>query len=143
MNNNKWKGGITVLNQYLRSQTFDWVSDCLRESNYKCHISGVNYGLEVYHVKPFHEIRDEVIEELNFPIYQTIGEYTQNQLNKFSDLIKEKHDATIGIVINKLLHDLFHSVYGLGMNKKIGIEEINEFKEHYLQGEYSGIKHNN
>lgn len=138
-NNNKWKGGVTALNQYLRSQTFDWVAECLKQSNYKCYISGVNYGLEVHHIKPFHEIRDEIIKELDFPIYQTIGEYTQDQLNNFSDAIKERHGADDGIVLNKFIHDLFHSIYGLGLNKKIGIEDIDEFKVDYLLGKYSAI----
>lgn len=140
-NNNNWKGGVTVLNQYLRSQTFDWVADCLKRSGYKCFISGVNRELEVHHVKPFHEIRDDVIEELDFPIYQTMGEYSQDQLNKFSDLIKEKHDTTAGIVMNKYLHDLFHSIYGQGINRKIGIDEVIEFKADYLSGKYSEIIH--
>ncbi|MBM6821039.1 hypothetical protein H6A19_17195, partial [Clostridium saudiense] len=85
-----------------------------------------------HHLKSFSEIVDEMIKILNIPIYKTVGEYSEEELNQMEVLILELHyKYGLGVVITKELHDEFHKSYGYGDNTP---EQFNEFKKIKQQG---------
>ncbi|MBM6821040.1 hypothetical protein H6A19_17200, partial [Clostridium saudiense] len=42
-----------------------------------------------HHLKSFSEIVDEMIKILNIPIYKTVGEYSEEELNQMQPLFKK------------------------------------------------------
>jgi len=129
-----WKGGTRQLNLYLRDKMTDWRKESYSDFNYKCVIAGTNKDLVIHHVKPFHKLRDEMLEELKIPVYKTVGEYTQKQLDLMVENLKAKHADTMGVPIERDIHTLFHKIYGYETNK----EDLIEFKMEYLNGEKAG-----
>lgn len=130
-----WKGGVKELSEYLRFHLSDWKDDSLKKYNYTCYITMQkgSGNLEIHHTKPFHEIRDSVIERLDFPLYKTIGEYSEEELNLCLNEIIKEHSNIEGIPMLNYIHTLFHKVYGYD---NLSIEEVNEFKQRYLSGEF-------
>lgn len=132
-----WKNGITNLSAYMRNQLPPWVKSVLEKNNYECFISGYRGSLEVHHEKPFNIIRDEIIKELNFPIYKSIGEYTQLELQLLIDKMFEVHQSLRGFPIREDLHKLFHKLYGY--DETVSLSDLLEFKQRYLIGEFKEV----
>lgn len=131
-NNCNWKGGVSPLNSWLRDRIVNWKRDTLKKYDYKCTITKSKKNLAIHHLKSFSEIVDEMIKILNIPIYKTIGEYSEEELNQMEVLILELHyKYGLGVVITKELHDEFHKSYGYGDNTP---EQFNEFKKIKQQG---------
>ena len=127
-----WNGGLSEIGQYLRKNIGDWKQKSLAYHDYRCVITGEKASdLEVHHVTPFNVIRDEVFAELNIPIYETIGEYTFEQLTALAEGVRHKHDAELGVPIRYHLHRQFHSLYGF----KTAEADLLEFKTRYRLGE--------
>ena len=116
---------LTPLQTYLRGQLAQWKLDSFQATNYKCFITGKGGTLEVHHVdKPFNIIVKESVEQLNFPIYETIGEYTEEQLDAITKKVLSEHK--LGIPLTPELHREYHSRYGWyeNVNRKTFIEFI-------------------
>jgi len=116
---------LTPLQTYLRGQLAQWKLDSFQATNYKCFITGKGGTLEVHHVdKAFNLIVKESVEQLNFPIYETIGEYTEEQLEAITKKVKSEHK--LGIPLTPELHKEYHSRYGFyeNVNRKTFIEFI-------------------
>ena len=62
-NNPKWRGGVTDLNNRLRTctKTFLWRKQVFERDRYRCTRCGDDSGgnLEAHHVKPYHQIMTE------------------------------------------------------------------------------------
>jgi hypothetical protein len=137
-NHRNWNGGQTTLEKYLRKQTDRWKRRLLKEYGYRCVITGERrFDLDTHHLKPFHQICEEIFKELNLPTYETIGEYTKEELESISAKIREKHNDAIGVPIKKEMHQLFHEMYG---KKNTRPENLLEFKLLYLRGKLDDIK---
>ena len=123
-----WKGGTRELNFYLRGKMKGWKKESLSNFGYKCVVAGTNKDLVIHHIKPFHQLRDEMFKELNIPIYKTVGEYTQDKLDCMVEVMKEKHRNVLGVPMERDIHTLFHKKYGY----KTDLDDFKQFKTRYL-----------
>lgn len=130
-----WKGGVKNITEYLRQHLKDWKIKCLEVNDYKCFITGKGgKDLEIHHIVPYNKIRDEMFVDLNLPYYETIGDYTQEQINILVEEIRKRHENAVGIPVKKEIHKLFHSVYGY--DDQVTLENLYEFKERFLNDEF-------
>ncbi|MEK4503923.1 HNH endonuclease [Bacillus sp. FSL R12-0069] len=131
-NHYNWKGGISSLNCFMRQKVKTWTEETMQRDDYTCFVTGEKgVHLEVHHIRPFHIIREEVLKELNLPLFTDIVNYSKEQLNKIGKSIEEKHKLEEGITLKKDIHILFHSIFGDKTTK----EQLYEFKDMYLKGE--------
>lgn len=134
-NHYAWKG-LSDLTLYLRKHTKEWTYEVLKLNNFKCHITGDNLGdLEVHHLKPFNLIRDEALNELSLDHKERVLDYNAEELESIVGLVKQKHNVENGIPLRKSIHTLFHQIYG----NQCTPEDYYEFKQHYLNEEFSEI----
>ena len=134
--NPNWKGGISPLVAYGRSNIIEWKKDSMFYSGYKCVLSG-SKNFAIHHITSFDTIFEEVINDIGMAIKNTISEYTDDELNTFVNTLKIKHtEYGVGVCLDYDLHNLFHMIYGRGSNTK---EQFNEFVMRYKNGEF-GVK---
>jgi len=125
-NNWNWKGGISSLNAYLRSKIIEWKKESMRESKYRCVITGERFN-EIHHIYSFDLIVEEVLKETNIPIYQEINQYTSEELDLLEKTCLAVHYIHgLGVCLTKEIHTKFHKLYGAGGNTP---EQWDEFKE--------------
>lgn len=129
-----WGGGVSELRNYLRKTIDDWKFETLKAYEFKCAVTGEKaQDLQVHHLTPFYIIRDEALRELNLPVYERIGDYSEEELGSLVDLIKRKHDEELGVPLRYSIHRLFHSEYG----NTTTAEDFEEFKTRYHNGEFN------
>jgi hypothetical protein len=130
-NSRKWKGGITELSRYLRTILSNWTQQQLKQANYTCEITGSKGELNVHHMYSFCNIRDLTLEQLDLPIYQTIGEYTNEELGLLSKTFLQNNEIlSHPIVMLKSVHEAFHSFCG-GTSHDTTPEQLEKFIEEY------------
>lgn len=128
-----WQGGVSPISHYIRHNTRTWVKEVLKENNYTCYISGeTNCKLTAHHIKPFHKIRDEILNELGLDKNSNIGECSIEEYEKIMSMFNEKHTVKLGIAIKTELHIIFHRLYG----NKATYDDLLEFKQRYKNGEF-------
>ncbi|MMZ63915.1 hypothetical protein D1872_262040 [compost metagenome] len=126
-----WKGGVTELNNFLRTHLDEWKKKTLEEYDYSCFVSGIKGGnFEIHHVKPFNVIRNEVLEELEVPIYDTIGKYDSVVLKEILERVLEEHDQNLGVPLMPEIHKIFHKEYGF--DDTVTFRDLLEFKDNYV-----------
>lgn len=131
--NGSWNGGISEIKYYLRKQINDWKFESLKNNDFRCDITGERgQDLQVHHLTPFHIIRDEVLAELNIPVYETIGEYSEKELSLLVEGVQRRHENELGVPLRYGIHRLFHREYGNDATK----EDYEEFRERYKIGEF-------
>ena len=139
-NSQAWKGGISPISVYLRAtySVKKWTNNAKELNNYTCEISGLkDMNVEVHHIEPFCNIVKEAHEINNITIKRQVKDYTKEELVLLEDYIAECHkDINNAIVMTKDVHDYFHNVFMKGKNRESSIEDIEEFKQHYLNGEF-------
>lgn len=130
-----WKGGTSSLNLYLREFLDEWKQESMKNCNYRCVLSGDRFN-DIHHLYSFNKILREVMEELNFPIYTTIKDYTQDQLKIMQLSIIQKHkEYPLGVCIRKDIHNLYHNLYGDDNTP----EQFGEFVLRFNSGEFNEI----
>lgn len=131
-----WKGGTTELNTFLResSDLTKWKIKWLETTKGKCAVCNIRRKgkIHVHHSVSHHQIRDEVLTMLNLPLYQNIGDYTEEQRNAILALYILKHENVEGIPMLKKVHKLFHKLYGINAD----YEDYQEFKDHWDGGKF-------
>lgn len=120
-----------TIKKYVRCRLTPW-RDRVRElNNYTCSLTGVRTNIIVHHIRGFNLLLYEAIENLDFPIYEDISKYNQNQLdellNEFLEVQESYHSY---ICINEDIHRKFHKEYGYGNNTE---EQWNEFVNKYYK----------
>ncbi|PHD98791.1 hypothetical protein COI55_19265 [Bacillus wiedmannii] len=130
VNHYNWNGQ-SELTRYLRDRISSWRYEVFEKYNYKCFITGKSGNLQAHHVKPFHEIRDEVLKELGLKNSKKEN-YTPEQLQMICKLFEKKNANNEGIAMEKKVHKLFHRIYG----NKTNITQLYEFKVRYEIGEF-------
>ena len=133
-NNHGWKGGVTPLVRYMRNKLGDWKLSRLEESNYTCDVTKLTGNLVVHHVDNFHILLDKSLDLLNMKYLSSIGEYTNDQLYLIEKKLLELHTNCISVVMLKILHTLFHSIYG---KKNNNYSQYIEFCNRYEIGEFN------
>lgn len=120
-----WKGGITEITEWLRDSTKQWRIDSFISNDRKCVVTGERAEV-IHHIKPHHEIVKEVFETTGLPIYQTVGEYTSEQLNELKEKHLELHyKYGLGVPLTSEVHNEFHKEYGF---YNTTWEQFEEFK---------------
>lgn len=130
-----WNGGSNKLSIYLREKVREWNKKSLEDNDYTCFVTGRKGKLEVHHSIPFHKLRDETLKELSLNQRATVGEYTELELKKVTNLFLEKHENISPTVMLKEVHKLFHKTYGINTN----YYDVYEFRERYLKGEFCEV----
>ena len=79
----------------------------------------------------------ETIDALNFEIKDEFSEYTDDELNLFTNTFLDLQEYYGEYVcVNETVHKLFHKNYGYGDNT---IEQWTEFVENYENGYYKEL----
>ena len=80
--------------------------------DYKCVISGGEFH-NIHHTTPFNNILEECVNNTNFEMKSSIGEYTDEQVEIIEKELHRLHKIYgYGCCINKNIHKLFHDNYG-------------------------------
>lgn len=123
-----------VLARYVRYRIKPWVDIKKEECNFTCYITGDQDNIVLHHIRSFNLLLEETILMLDFPLYTTITEYSDEQLELLTQTfldIQENYNSYV--CINKDIHINFHSIYGYGNNTE---EQWNE----YLNKRYQKIQ---
>jgi hypothetical protein len=138
-----YNDGRTTLFLALRSKIaykyenkIAWVKEKMQRDNYTCQISGQIGGkLNVHHFYNFSGIVEKVLLELGFeykPSKRRI-DFTEDEFNLIASRVIEEHTRVDGITLSKVIHILFHKIYGKKLNTP---KQIEEFKQRYQAGEF-------
>lgn len=108
--------GYRNLAEYLRIKTEHWRRESMTWCNYKCVITGGNFGV-VHHLYGVNMIMKEVISELDVIPYKNPEEYDPEELQEILSLFdKKQSEHGFGVCLTNELHSLFHFEYGYGDN---------------------------
>lgn len=127
-NHYNYKGGESEVLDYFRKHIKEWKKSVMQKYGYKCHITKSKSDFVIHHIKSFNVIIKEACEELNLPLYSKIKDYSKESFSKLENLVLQKHSVDNGIVIQRKIHNRFHSIYGKGNNTK---EQFNDFLAKY------------
>jgi len=129
-----WKGGVTSLNDYLRSLLKTWRQKSLKTYNYTCFVTEKRGGkLHVHHVEPYSVIRDRILAELRLPIKESIGDYSEDDLDRLTSSFLKFHEENLGLPLRKDIHALFHKMHGF----EASFADLVDFKRRYIAGEFT------
>lgn len=133
-----WKGGTTLLDEYLRDATEDWRISTIIKYNYTCQITGKIGGkLEVHHASEnFADIKAHILLDLNIDYNKQIKDYTEEDKLRIKEALQIYHNNVIGVLLCKPAHDLFHKLYSKYNNT---YDQYLEFKQRYNDGEFSDL----
>lgn len=137
-----YKGGISPISTYLRNLPIvsQWRKDTYVRENSRCQLTGKHVhggNSDVHHLYGFNMIVLEAHELYNIEIHEIVAEYTQEELYKLEEYIKNWHkDTSNAVLLSEDVHSLFHNLYGYGNNTK---EQYIEFKQRYLMGEFEEV----
>lgn len=121
------KNNYRNLNDYMRSKLTAWKQHYKKECNYTCAITGTRTNIIVHHIKGFNLLMGEVIDILDFPLYEDLSLYPQEKLDLFVEtFLKIQEYYGEYICISETVHRKFHSAYGYGYNTR---EQWDEFVE--------------
>jgi len=103
----------------------------------KCVITNKENNLQIHHLyKSYTKLLFETLNILNYPKYDDLNSYTEDQINKIKIKLFELHyKYGLGIPIYKSLHILFHKLYGKNPDQN----DFNEFIIRYKYGEFNYI----
>lgn len=132
-NSSTWKGGVCLINDLVRSELKYWKKDIMKCADYICFVSGERGGeLVVHHIKPFHLIRDEILNKFGLDGKSCISECNTEIHDKIMEDFKKAHTINSGVPIKKELHKQFHKIYGF----KTTYNDLLKFKKRYENGEF-------
>lgn len=126
-----WKGGITILCEYLRDKITPWKVDSMKTCNYKCDITGERFNI-VHHLYGFDTLLKETLDECKLEVYENISKYTEDELKMLEVVLLRKHyEQPLGVCLTNEIHNEFHKIYGKGGNT---IEQYYKYKEYRKNG---------
>ena len=140
--NPSWKGGITPIREYLRllPVVIKWVEDAKENVNYTCELIGKECYVETHHIKPFCELVVEAHMLNGIQIKEIVADYTEEELKLLIAYITKWHqDFSNAIVLSKEVHNYFHNVFMKGKDRESSVEDIEEFKQRFLKGEFDDL----
>ena len=141
-NSGNYKGGITPISDYLRHLpvVVKWMEDAKENVNYTCELIGKQCYVETHHIKPFCELIIEAHMLNGIQIKEIIADYTEEELKLLVAYITKWHqDFSNAIVLSKEVHDYFHNVFMKGKGRESSVEDVEEFKQRYLNGEFKDL----
>lgn len=136
VNHSSWKGGISPLKELFRNAITEWKKESMRESNYKCAVTGNKFD-HIHHLHPFHKIFDSFIKTNNIPLNAVYTDFKQTELNELINKFIEYHDTFgLGVCLSLEMHNLFHKKYGFNGSKEDFLEFENEYSPNTLDAIY-------
>lgn len=141
-NNHNWKGGITPIRNYLRNLPIvvKWIEDAKENVNYTCELVGKQCRVETHHIKPFCELVMEAHVLNGIQIKEIVADYTEEELKLLVAYITKWHqDFSNAIVLSREVHRYFHNVFMKGKDRESSVEDIEKFKQRYLNGEFKDL----
>lgn len=131
--NGRWKGGISELYTHLRRHIRPWKEDSMRDSNYKCLLTGDEFD-NVHHLFNFSHIMKKTIEASGLPIHEQISSYSFEELELIEKICMRIHyELGLGVCLRQDVHKLFHDLYGYRDNSP---EQFEEYKRRYMMKEF-------
>lgn len=125
------RSGYNDLAEYIRGRLIIWTKQIKRNNNFTCALTGVRSNIIVHHIRSFNLILDEAIHQINFPIYDNVNDYTDEQLNQIFDTFYNLQESYKNYVcLTESVHKQFHSIYGYGDNTE---EQWKEFVDTYYK----------
>ena len=118
-------GNYKDLIEYTRSHIKVWANQCREKFNYTCALSGSHSNLVIHHIYGFNLLFEEVVQALDFPVYESFNMYSIEELDEFVNtflILQEVYGEYI--CITQDIHKLFHKIYGYGDNTR---EQWDEF----------------
>lgn len=115
------------LNRYIRARLTPWRDSFRKSQNYTCSVTGLKTNVVVHHIRGFNLIFNEAIENIQFPIYENMSDYSEKQLDElFNEYMNLQNFYGQYVCINEDVHKHFHKLYGYGNNTE---KQWNEFIE--------------
>lgn len=125
-NSYNWKGGLTILKDFLRGHIKEWRKNSLKSCNYKCVITGKPAEV-IHHLYSFNFLMDIVFEKLQLDIHSYPGDYKEEEQNLLAEMIKQVHyEYGLGVALTREMHILFHKRYGSEYNTPSQFEEFKQ-----------------
>ena len=125
------RNGYNDLSEYIRGRLIPWIKQIKRDSNFTCALTGKRSNIVVHHIRGFNLILNEAIDKINFPIYDSVSQYSNEQLDQIFDTFYNLQEFYKNyICLTESVHKHFHSIYGYGNNT---LEQWNEFVNTYYQ----------
>lgn len=110
--NGRWNGGVLSIKKKLWTAMAPWRDSSMKFCNYKCVITGGVF-MNIHHTTPFNELIDTSFSLIGIDKKKTVGDYTDDELNKVIDTLLNLHTVYgYGACIDKDVHKLFHDNYG-------------------------------
>lgn len=127
-NHPMYKGGESEVLDNLRKIIKDWKIAIATKYNGRCALTDAKGDCVIHHIKSFNTLIKETFNELNLPICRKLKDYTNKQWLDINDLFMKKHTMESGVLLQRKVHNKFHSLYGKGNNT---YEQFYEFVEKY------------
>ena len=122
-----------TLTKYLRGNNQQWKLDSMKNSDYKCVLTG-SKDFEIHHLYGVSNIISDLLDKYPFYKDKSFSDYTESELSFILEkFIDEQAKHPYGECVDKKIHTLFHSMYGQYYNTP---EQWNQFKIDYLNGKY-------
>lgn len=125
-NSSLYKGGESEVLENFRKIIKPWKIQIAKKHNYRCALTGAKYDCVVHHLKPFKKIVEESCNELNLPLNRKLKDYENEDYKNLEALVLKKHTDDIGILLQRKVHQKFHSIYGI---RNTTVKDFNEFIE--------------
>ncbi len=130
---NHWnyKGGESEVLDYFRKNIKEWKVEVMKKYNNTCYLTNSKRDCVIHHLRGFNTIIKESCEELQIPLYNKIKDYKAEDWNDLKEKVLSKHTVSNGVLLQRKVHNKFHSLYGKGNNTK---EQFNDFIDKYYPG---------
>lgn len=125
------RSGYSGISEYIRGRLIPWIKQIKQDKNFTCEVTGVRTKIIIHHIRSFNLILNEAIEKIHFPIYNSISDYSDEQLDQIFDVFYNLQESYKSYVcLTESVHKQFHSIYGYGNNTE---EQWNEFTNTYYK----------
>lgn len=125
------RAGYNNLSEYIRGRLIPWFKQTKLDCNFTCAVTGVRTNIITHHIRGFNLILDEAINAIDFPIYDSVSNYTNEQLDEiFNTFFNLQESYKSYVCITESVHKHFHSIYGYGNNTE---EQWAEFINTYYK----------
>lgn len=119
------KSGYDDLAEYIRGRLIPWTKQIKHDNNFTCALTGVKSNIVIHHIRGFNLILNEAINKIDFPIYDSVSNYSDEQLNQIFDVFYNLQESYKNyICLTESVHKQFHSIYGYGNNTEKQWEEF-------------------
>lgn len=123
---------LSSLNRKIRSSIGKWRKSSEKSCEYKCVLTG-SHNYEVHHLYTYNNIILDAMKHLKITKKAI---YSAEEIKIIRKEVILRHEELLGVCIHPILHNEFHRIYSKDNNT---LEQFNEFKERYNNGEFEEI----